>query len=743
MADTDALREELLDGYSFAKDDGPEPPAALFGRPLTGDLESVLPEVPVRLPLRMFNRHGLIAGATGTGKTKTLQLFAEQLSEQGVPVFLADLKGDLTGLAEPAQPAHVEGFLTERMTTMGFEVAPATDERTPVDAPDASNDPPLWRPRPFPVELLSLTGNEGHQMRVPLREFGPLLLAKVMDASEVQESVLQVVWQYAADQHADGKGEHFALGTIEDLDQVLRGLTSDEGDAAQQEYGGMSTQTLNVLRRELVALKGQGADAFFGSPGFDVTRLWEPREGEPFGVISILRLVDVQARPRVFSTFLMWLLSAVYANAEELGDPDRPKLVFFFDEAHLLFEGASKALLELVELTVRMIRSKGIGVFFVTQQPTDLPDDVLAQLGTRAQHALRAFTPKDQAALKATAATYPVTDHYDVRETLTGLGIGEALMVGLGRKGAPTPTVATRLVGPRSSMDPVDDDRLAELVAESTERLAGAEATAPTPSPDSAEDLVASAAPTPAVAAATDAVTAGPGELFRALSHRCALVRPQQPVKRTARAVRTAVPGAAPMRKDLTRDVVAVQGGLGELSLTAGELRFASSAGAFTVARSDIDELQWLHGLVVVGNEAFLLDPDDQLALLAALDPAWGGEDLAALSLPPDDLLDELAALDDDAVHAATDAAEAAMPPPPDATDRIDAPAPEADATAGKKKRKKDEVAEEETPGAGSVVADVASSPVAEEVAATLGKMLGVNKGTTRSLFRAFRKGRR
>ncbi len=742
MADTDGLRDELLDGYSFAKDDGPEPAAALFGRPLTSDLEDVLPDVPIRLPLSMFNRHGLIAGATGTGKTKTLQLFAEQLSEQGVPVFLADLKGDLTGLADPAQPAHVDGFLTERMTTMGFEVGAATDERTSVDAPDASNDPPLWRPRSFPVELLSLTGTDGHQLRVPLREFGPLLLAKVMDASEVQESVLQVVWQYAADQHADGKGDHFALATLEDLDDVLRGLTSDEGDAAQQEYGGMSTQTLNVLRRELVALKGQGADAFFGSPGFDVTTLWEPRDGEPFGVISILRLVDVQARPRIFSTFLMWLLSAVYANAEELGDPDRPRLVFFFDEAHLLFEGASKALLELVELTVRMIRSKGIGVFFVTQQPTDLPDDVLAQLGTRAQHALRAFTPKDQAALKATAATYPVTEHYDVRETLTGLGIGEALLVGLGRKGAPTPTAATRLVGPRSSMDPVDADRLAELVAASTERLAGAEAVAPTPSPDSADDLVAGSAPTPAVASATDAVVAGPGELFRALSHRCALVRPERPVKRTARAVRTAVPGASPMRRDLTREVVAVAGGLGELSLTAGELRFASSAGAFTVPRSDIDELQWLHGLVVVGNEAFLLDPDDQLALLAALDPAWGSEDLTALSLPPDDLLDELAALDDDAVTAATAAAQAAAPPP-DAAERIDAPAPTAtDATSGRKPSKRT-AAEDDGPGAGSVVADVASSPVAEEVAATLGKMLGVNKGTTRSLFRAFRKGRR
>lgn len=739
MADQDALRQDLLEGYSFAKGDGPEPSAALFGRPLTGDLEGVLPDVPIRLPLRMFNRHGLIAGATGTGKTKTLQLFAEQLSEQGVPVFLADLKGDLTGLADPAPQGDVEGFLTERMETMGFQVGPTTDDRTPVDAPDASNEPPLWRPRGFPVDLLSLTGKDGHQIRVPLREFGPLLLAKVMDCSEVQESVLQVVWQLARD-------KEMALVTIDDLDDVLRFVTSDEGEPLQDEYGGMSTQTINVLRRKLVELEGQGADRFFGEPGFDVTTLWEPREGEPFGIISILRLVDVQARPRIFSTFLMWLLSAVYANADELGDPDRPKLVFFFDEAHLLFEGASKSLLELVELTVRMIRSKGIGVFFVTQQPTDLPDDVLAQLGTRVQHALRAFTPNDQKALKATAQTYPVTDHYDVRETLTGLGIGEALLVGLGRKGAPTPTAATRLVGPRSSMDPVDDARLADLVAASTERLAGAEVAAPTPSPDTAEDLMTAAAPTPAVAAATDAVTAGPGELFRALSHRCALVRPAAPVKRTARAVRTAVPGASPMRRDLTKEVVAVQGGLGELSLTETELRFASAAGAFTIPRGDIDELQWLHGLLVVGSEAFLLDPDDQLELLGAFDSAWGGEDLASLSMPPDDLLDELAALDDEAVAAATSAARPAgapgAAPPPVASERIDAPAPEAPAADEPKAEKKGRSKKQDEDKGGGVL-DAAASPAAEEVAATVGKMLGINKGTTRSLFRAFRKGRR
>lgn len=744
MAD---LHDDLLAGYSFARDDEPEPPAVRFGRPLDGTLEEVLPDVHVRLPLRMFNRHGLVAGATGTGKTKTLQLFAEQLSEQGVSVFLADLKGDLTGIADPAPPADVDGFLAERMTTMGYEVDEPAEGRTDPAQPDSTRTPPVWRPRGFPVELLSLTGENGHQLQVPVHEFGPLLLAKVLDCTEVQESVLQVVFKLARDRG-------MPLDTLDDLAEVLRFVTSDEGEGLQDEYGGMSTSTLNVLRRELVELEGQGADAFFGAPGFDVTQLWAPRDGEPFGIVSILRLVDVQARPRIFSTFLMWLLSAVYANADELGDPDRPRLVFFFDEAHLLFEGASKALLELVELTVRMIRSKGIGVFFVTQQPTDLPDDVLAQLGTRVQHALRAFTPKDQKALQATAATYPVTEHYDVRETLTGLGIGEALLVGLGRKGAPTPTVAARLVGPRSSMDPVDDERLAELVAASRERLGSATASEPVASPDDAEELATSKAPTPAIAAATEQVTAGPGELVRVLAHRCALVRAQPPVSRTARSVRTVVPGASPMREDLTRGVVAVQDGLGELSVTEAELRFAGAGGAFTVPRDDIDELQWLHGLVVIGSEAFLVDPDDQLDLLGAFDPAWGDEDLTALAYPPDELLDELAALDESAVAAATagagSAATASSPgpasatpsaPPPSAGERIDRPAP--DAPGAPPAPAPDAATGDEGASAASRVADVASSQVTEEVAATVGKMLGINKGTTRSLFRAFRKGRR
>jgi uncharacterized protein len=422
VADLDAA---LAAGYGFDDD------AVILGRPLDPDLEGTRNDHYVQVPLRSLTKHGLIAGATGTGKTKTLQLFAEQLSRAGVPVFLADLKGDLTGLAEPSPGA---GFIDERMS--GMELP--------------------WHPESFPVELLSLTGERGTPLRVPVSSFGPLLLAKVMDCTEVQESVLQVIFRYADE-------EGLALLDLEDLVALLKFLTSDEGKPVQAEFGGMSSQTLNVLLRKAMELETQGAEQFFGEPEFDVDDLKRTRDGK--GVVSVMNLTDVQARPRIFSTFMMWLLAEVYETSPEQGDVARPDLVFFFDEAHLLFEGASKALLESVELTVRMIRSKGVGVFFVTQAPTDLPDDVLGQLGNRVQHALRAFTPQDQKAMKATAQTFPVSEHYDVLGALTGLGVGEALVTVLGPRGAPTPSTPTRLLAPVSLMDPVDDATVTRLVA--------------------------------------------------------------------------------------------------------------------------------------------------------------------------------------------------------------------------------------------------------------------------------------
>ncbi len=424
MADLAGLGAELEAGYGFDDD------AVIFGRPLEPDLEGTLNDHYVQVPLRMLNKHGLIAGATGTGKTKTLQLFAEQLSRQGVPVFLADLKGDLSGLAVPSPGAD---FIDERMQGM--------------DLP--------WQPESFPVEFLSLTGQVGTQLRVPVSSFGPLLLSKVMDCSDTQESVLQVIFKYA-----DEAG--LALLDLADLTELLKFLTSDEGKEVQSEYGGMSTQTLNVLLRKVMELDSQGAEVFFGEPEFDVNDLVRTRDGK--GVVSVMNLTDMQTKPKIFSTFMMWLLAEIYEESPEVGDLDKPRLCFFFDEAHLLFDGASKSLLDAVELTVRMIRSKGVGVYFVTQSPRDVPDDVLGQLGNRVQHALRAFTPQDQKALKATAETFPVSDHYDVREALTALGIGEALITVLGPKGAPTPTVPTRLTAPVSQMDPADEATVRGLI---------------------------------------------------------------------------------------------------------------------------------------------------------------------------------------------------------------------------------------------------------------------------------------
>ncbi|MDX1621670.1 MAG: helicase HerA-like domain-containing protein, partial [Nitriliruptorales bacterium] len=424
MADHPDLATQLGGAFGFADD------AVILGRPLAPDLESTLNEVYVQAPLSMLNRHGLVAGATGTGKTKTLQVFAEQLSRSGVPVFLADLKGDLTGLAVES-PGHPK--IDERM--QGMELP--------------------WQPEAFPVELLSLTGQTGVPLRAPLTSFGPLLLAKVMDATDVQESVLQVIFRYA-----DEAG--LALLDLEDLIALLRHLVSDEGKEVQDSYGGMSTQTLNVLLRKAMQLESEGAETFFGEPEFDINDLLTTRDGR--GVVSIMNLTDIQTRPRIFSTFMMWLLAELYETLDEVGDRDRPRLVFFFDEAHLLFGGASRALLEAIQLTVRMIRSKGVGVFFVTQRPDDVPAEVLSQLGNRVQHALRAHTPQDQKALDLTAKTFPTSEHYDIEETLTTLGTGEALVTVLGPDGSPSPSAATRLVAPVSLMDPVGAEVVAQLL---------------------------------------------------------------------------------------------------------------------------------------------------------------------------------------------------------------------------------------------------------------------------------------
>jgi hypothetical protein len=381
------------------------------------------PEPLVSIPIAMMNRHGLIAGATGTGKTRTLQLIAEQLSAAGVPVFVADIKGDLSGLGAPG-PANER--IESRAKETGYN----------------------WQSMSYPVEFLSLTGKKGAQLRATVSSFGPVLLAKVLGLNSTQTSVLSLVFKYC-----DDKG--LLLLDFSDLRAVLQYLTGEGADELK-DYGGMSKATVGVLLREMVELEQQGAEEFFGEPEFEIEDLMQvERDGR--GLISILELADVQDKPALFSTFMLWMLATIYNELPEVGDLDKPKLAFFFDEAHLLFDNASKDLLEQIQQVVRLIRSKGVGVYFITQSPKDIPEEVLGQLGHRVQHALRAFTPDDDKALRAAARTFPKTKFYDVEEILTTLGTGEALITVLSPKGVPTPPFATRLIPPASLMSPIGD----------------------------------------------------------------------------------------------------------------------------------------------------------------------------------------------------------------------------------------------------------------------------------------------
>ncbi|AIY02537.1 ATP/GTP-binding motif-containing protein [Arthrobacter sp. PAMC 25486] len=413
-------------GYTF------EGPSIALGAAMVDGV--IRPEAQVALPLAMMNRHGLVAGATGTGKTVTLHMIAEQLSTAGVPVFMADIKGDLTGLATAAEG---NDKLTARTQALGQH----------------------WESKAFPVEFLALGGNgNGVPVRATIDSFGPILLSRVLDLNETQESSLQLVFHYA-----DTKD--FELYDLKDLRAVITFLTSDEGKADLKELGGLSKATAGVILRNLITLDAQGMGEFFGSPEFDTAELLRiAPDGR--GVISCLELPSVQDKPLLFSTFLMWLLADLYRDLPEVGDIEKPKLVFFFDEAHLLFNNASKAFLAAITQTVRLIRSKGVGIFFVTQTPKDVPSDVLAQLANRVQHALRAFTPEDAKALKATVSTFPIND-YDLEEVLTNAGIGEAVVTVMNENGAPTPVALTRLRAPGSVMGPSAETTVTSVIAAS------------------------------------------------------------------------------------------------------------------------------------------------------------------------------------------------------------------------------------------------------------------------------------
>jgi DNA helicase HerA-like ATPase len=398
----------------------PTSPSIYLG---AGILEGeVYSDAEVNLSLKMMNRHGLIAGATGTGKTRTLQLLAEQLSDAGVPVFMLDVKGDLSGLNQA-------GTSNQRLE----------------DKAKLLNKP--FEPTAFPVELYSLSGKLGAQMRATVSEFGPILLAKILELNDTQTGVLSVIFKYADD-------NKMLVVDLNDLKKLLSYLSEGDGAAEiKSSYGSISTATSSTILRKIVAIEQQGLGAMFGETSFDIEDLFNRVDGK--GVISLLNISDVQSQPVLYSTFLLSLLAELFQSLPEVGDLDKPKLVFFFDEAHLLFNDAPKAFLDQVNTIIRLIRSKGVGVFFCTQTPIDIPESVLAQLGNRIQHALRAFTPNDVDALKKTVNTYPKSEFYAIDKIITGLGTGQALVTVLNEKGIPTEVVATALTSPRAVMGPM------------------------------------------------------------------------------------------------------------------------------------------------------------------------------------------------------------------------------------------------------------------------------------------------
>ncbi|NJX14733.1 helicase HerA-like domain-containing protein [Tamlana crocina] len=426
MGTKQTFHEYITKGYETKGEHIPVGAAMLNGETITG--------AHVKIPLKTMNRHGLIAGATGTGKTKSLQVLAENLSEKGVPVLLMDIKGDLSGLAQPS-PGHPK--IDERHEKIGL----------PFEA------------KAFPVEILTLSEQDGVRLRATISEFGPVLLSRILDLTETQSGIVSVIFQYCDD-------NKLPLLDLKDFKKILQYAT-DEGKAEFNEaYGRISTASTGAILRKIVELEQQGADLFFGETSFDTQDLLRVDENGR-GYINILRLTDIQDRPKLFSTFMLSLLAEIYSTFPEQGDSGRPELVMFIDEAHLIFDQASKALLNQIESIVKLIRSKGVGLYFVTQNPTDVPEEILGQLGLKVQHALRAFTAKDRKAIKLTAQNYPDSDYYDTTEVLTSLGIGEALVSALDEKGRPTPLAATMMRAPMSRMDILSETELTQLLSQS------------------------------------------------------------------------------------------------------------------------------------------------------------------------------------------------------------------------------------------------------------------------------------
>ena len=417
------FRKHINEGYTFKGDFIILGGAILNEEPVSNAL--------IKIPLKSLNRHGLIAGATGTGKTKTLQVIAEQLSEKGIPSLLMDLKGDLSGLAkEGSNNKHIEW----RHASIGIP----------------------YEPKSMPVELMTISNEKGVKLKATISEFGPVLMSKILDLNSTQSGILAIIFKYSDDYD-------LPLLNLEDLKKLLK-YSKDQGkEKFKEEYGSMSSMSVGTILRKVIELESQGAENFFGELSFEIDDLIETdRQGN--GIINIIRLTDIQDRQKLFSTFMLSLLAEVYHELPEQGDSDKPKLCIFIDEAHLVFSNASKALLEQIEAIVKLIRSKGVGIYFITQNPTDVPDSVLSQLGLKVQHALRAFTAKDRKAIKKTAENYPDTDYYETDEVLTSLGIGEALVTCLNEKGRPTPLAATLMRAPKTRMDILTPKEIKEIV---------------------------------------------------------------------------------------------------------------------------------------------------------------------------------------------------------------------------------------------------------------------------------------
>ncbi len=426
MSKTAEFQKSIQEGYTFKGDY-----IIVGGAMLNGE---AVPDTHVKIPLKTLNRHGLIAGATGTGKTKSLQVIAEQLSLKGIPSLLMDIKGDLSGLAAPGSS---NDFIAKRHKGIGLP----------------------YEPQGLPVELMTMSNGDGTKLKATVSEFGPVLLSKILGLNDTQSSVISLIFVFC-----DMK--KLPLIDLKDLRKALQYVVNEGKEEIEAEYGAVASATVNTIMRKVIELEQQGAEMFFGERSFDPQDLLRTDENGN-GIISIVRLMDIQSKPKLFSTFMLSLLAEIYNTFPEEGDSSKPKLCIFIDEAHLVFEEASSALLDQLEVIVKLIRSKGVGVYFCTQNPVDVPDDILAQLGLKVQHALRAFTEKDRKAIKKASENYPVSDFYETEDLITSLGIGEALVTALNEKGIPTPLAATICRAPLSRMDVLEQSEVDALVAKS------------------------------------------------------------------------------------------------------------------------------------------------------------------------------------------------------------------------------------------------------------------------------------